>query len=75
MDSDDLDDRKSNLQVTEIDTDSKLTVVRKQEDFLAETRKEVMTGSEVEIGLVVVICLEAEVFSWNDLIPEFRIFV
>ena len=55
--------------------DSKMTVARKEEDFLAETRKEVMTGSEVEIGLVVVICLEAEVFSWNDLIPEFRIFV
>ena len=39
--------------------DSKMTAVRKEENFLAETRKEVMTGLDVVIGLEVEICLDA----------------
>ena len=62
-DSDDLEDHKSNIQMIETDTDTKMTVARKEEDFLAETRKEVMTGLDTEIGSEVAISLSAEIYS------------
>ena len=55
--------KTTSLQMTETDTDPKMTVAQKEEDFLLETRKEVMTELDTEIGSEVAISLSAEIYS------------